>query len=264
MILMWIGELITEQKMGNGVSLIIFAGIVSELPQMVRQLYQTFDPSLLPAYAGFILMALVVIGGVVFINEGERKIPIAYAKQVRGNKMYGGVSTYLPLRLIQAGVIPIIFAISILLFPQFLGQMLELFKVNWAVTVSDWVNRFYANQWWYSILYFILVVLFTYFYTAITFDPKEISKNLQKFGGFIPGIRPGNSTTEFIAKVMNRITLFGAICLGTIAILPNIVQGISGISTFQLGGTALLIVVSVAIETMKQIQTQLTMREYEM
>ncbi|MBI5421160.1 MAG: preprotein translocase subunit SecY [Parcubacteria group bacterium] len=263
MILMWLGELITEQKIGNGVSLIIFGGIVSGAPQKVWQLLQTYDSRLLPTYLGFLIMGLLVVIGVIFINEGERKIPISYAKQVRGSKMYGGGSTYLPLRLIQAGVIPIIFAISVLLFPQFLAQILTVFHIEWASGLQDLVSRFYASKLIYNIAYFMLVVLFTYFYTAITFDPSEIAKNLQRFGGFIPGIRPGVSTAEFISKVVNRITLFGAFGLGLIAILPNMVQAASGISAFSLGGTALLIVVSVAIETMKQIQSQVVMREYE-
>ncbi|MBI5153399.1 MAG: preprotein translocase subunit SecY [Parcubacteria group bacterium] len=263
MILMWLGELITEQKIGNGVSLIIFGGIVAGAPQSMWQLFQTYDPRLLPTYLGFLIVGLLVIIGVIFINEGERKIPVSYAKQVRGSKMYGGGSTYLPLRLIQAGVIPIIFAISVLLFPQFLAQILLVFHIEWASGLQDLVARFYASKLIYNIAYFMLVVLFTYFYTAITFDPGEIAKNLQRFGGFIPGIRPGVSTAEFISKVVNRITLFGAFGLGFIAVLPNIVQVASGISAFSLGGTALLIVVSVAIETMKQIQSQVVMREYE-
>ncbi|MDE1970385.1 MAG: preprotein translocase subunit SecY [Patescibacteria group bacterium] len=263
MILTWLGELITEQKVGNGVSLIIFAGIVAGVPQSAWQLVQTYDPRLLPTYIGFVAMGLLVIAGVVFLNEGERKIPVSYAKQVRGSKVYGGVSTYLPLRLIQAGVIPIIFAISVLLFPQFVTQVLAVFHIGWATKAQDIVNAFYANQWFYNTAYFLLVVLFTYFYTAITFDPSEIAKNLQQFGGFIPGIRPGNSTADFITKVMGRITLFGAFGLGLVAILPNIIQAASGINSFRLGGTALLIVVSVAIETMKQVQSQVVMREYE-
>lgn len=263
MILMWLGELITEQKIGNGVSLIIFGGIVAGAPQSIWQLLQTYDPRLLPTYLGFLIMGLFVIIGVIFISEGERKIPVSYAKQVRGSKMYGGGSTYLPLRLIQAGVIPIIFAISVLLFPQFIAQILTIFRIEWATGLQDLVSRFYANQWIYNSAYFLLVVFFTYFYTAITFDPKEIAKNLQRFGGFIPGIRPGVSTAEFISKVVSRITLFGAFGLGLIAILPNLVQSASGISAFSLGGTALLIVVSVAIETTKQLQSQIVMREYE-
>ena len=177
--------------------------------------------------------------------------------------MYGGGSTYLPLRLIQAGVIPIIFAISVLLFPQFIAQILTVFRIEWASGLEDLVSRFYASKLVYNIVYFMLVVFFTYFYTAITFDPKEIAKNLQRFGGFVPGIRPGTSTAEFISKVVTRITLFGALGLGFIAVLPNMVQAASGISAFSLGGTALLIVVSVAIETTKQLQSQVVMREYE-
>lgn len=263
MLLMWIGELISEYKIGNGVSLIIFAGIVSRLPQEVLFSIQNYTPSVLPTYIAFIVLAVLVIGGVVFVSEGERKIPVSYAKQVRGNKVYGGASSYLPLRVNQAGVIPIIFAISLLLLPQFFAQIASLISPGMASWVTDKVNVFFNNQGLYSLAYFILVVVFTYFYTAITFDPQEISKNLQRSGGFVPGIRPGQSTAEMISRVVHRTTLFGALFLGVIAILPNITQMFTGIKVLTIGGTALLIVVSVALETMKQIESQLTMREYE-
>ncbi|MEK7062259.1 MAG: SecY family transport protein, partial [Patescibacteria group bacterium] len=201
--------------------------------------------------------------GVVFIQEGERKIPIVYAKRVRGTKMYGGASSYLPLKVNQAGVIPIIFAISILLFPQFFAQIASIFSQDFALKLNDWVNMFFGNQYIHSLFYFILVVVFTYFYTAVTFDPKEISKNLQRAGGFISGVRPGESTSAILSKIISRLTFSGALFLGLIAILPNITQMITGITIFAIGGTALLIVVSVALETMKQINSQLAMREYE-
>ncbi|MEK7114692.1 MAG: preprotein translocase subunit SecY, partial [Patescibacteria group bacterium] len=193
MILVWLGELITEQKIGNGISLIIFAGIVSGLPTTVWQAITAYDPAILPTYIVFIIVAILVIAGVVFINEGERKIPIAYAKRVRGMKMYGGASSYLPLKVNQAGVIPIIFAISILLFPQFFAQAVSIFSKDLSLRLIDLVNNIFNNQYLYSLFYFVLVVVFTYFYTAVTFDPKEISKNLQRAGGFITGIRPGDS-----------------------------------------------------------------------
>jgi len=177
--------------------------------------------------------------------------------------LYGGVSSYLPLRVNQAGVIPIIFAISILLFPGVIAQFAGALNVSWLSTVAGFVTKLFSNQFFYGSLYFILVVLFTYFYTAVTFEPHAIASNLQKQGGFVPGIRPGNSTAEFLYKVLNRITLFGALFLGGIAVLPIIVQGITKISALTLGGTALLIVVSVVLETMKQIQAQLVMRDYE-
>lgn len=263
MLLMWIGEIISEYKLGNGISLLIFAGIVSQLPQFVMQSYATYSAQMLPTYLVFIAIALVVIAGVVFISEGERKIPVTYAKQVRGNKMYGGASSYLPLKVNQAGVIPIIFAISLLLFPQFLAQGAVLISEDFALKVSEYVSIFYNNILIYSAFYFILVVLFTYFYTAVTFDPQEISKNLQRSGGFIPGIRPGVATGNYIQKVIGRTTLFGALFLGIIAVLPNMTQYFTKIQALSLGGTGLLIVVSVALETMKQLESQLTMREYE-
>ncbi len=263
MILVWIGELISEQKIGNGISLLIFAGIVSRLPKSLRQIITAYDPNNLPTYLTFLIVAVIVIAGVVFINEGERKVPVAYAKRVRGNKMYGGVSTYLPLKVNQAGVIPIIFAISVLLFPQFFTQISAIISQDLSLKLNEFVTNFFNNIYIYSVIYFVLVVIFTYFYTAITFDPKEISKNLQRAGGFITGIRPGTSTSEYLAKVIHRITFWGAIFLGLIAILPNLTQMATGVTILTIGGTALLIVVAVALETARQINSQLVMREYE-
>ena len=263
MILVWIGELITERKIGNGISLIIFAGIVSRLPAILKGAIFTYNPEVLPTYLAFVIVAIVVIAGVVFIQEGERKIPIVYAKRVRGMKMYGGASSYLPLKVNQAGVIPIIFAISILLFPQFIAQASSIFSKDLSLRLTELVNNLFNNQYLYSLFYFGLVVIFTYFYTAITFDPKEISKNLQRAGGFVAGIRPGDSTSGFLSKIINRLTLSGAIFLGLIAILPQITRMVTGIAILTIGGTALLIVVSVALETIRQINSQLVMREYE-
>lgn len=263
MLLMWIGELISEYKIGNGVSLIIFAGIVSSLPQIVSQSVMSFSPDMLPTYVIFILLSVAVIAGVVYVSEGERKVPVSYAKQVRGNKMYGGVSTYLPLKVNQAGVIPIIFAISLLLFPQFFAQAVSIVSKDWSLAVNQFVSSVFNNIFIYSAIYFALVVLFTYFYTAITFNPEEISKNLQRSGGFIPGIRPGQTTSAMIGKIVHRTTLFGALFLGIIAVLPNVTEMATGVRAFSLGGTSLLIVVSVALEVMKQIESQLTVREYE-
>jgi preprotein translocase subunit SecY len=261
--LMWLGELISEYKIGNGVSLIIFAGIVSRLPQEVSTAFLNYDPGMLPTYIAFIVLSIIVIAGVVFVNEGERKIPVSYAKQVRGNKMYGGVSTYLPLRVNQAGVIPIIFAISLLLFPQFFAQAASIISPAFSLKFNEIVSGFFNNIPLYSLAYFILVVLFTYFYTAITFDPQEISKNLQRSGGFIPGIRPGEATTAVISHTVRRITFWGALFLGVVAVLPNLTEIFTGIKALTIGGTALLIVVAVALEVMKQIESQLTVREYE-
>jgi len=263
MILVWIGELITEQKIGNGISLIIFAGIVSSLPANIWRALSAYNPETLPTYLVFSIVAVLVIAGVVFINEGERKIPIAYAKRVRGMKMYGGASSYLPLKVNQAGVIPIIFAISILLFPQFIAQASAIFSKSLSLKFNELVTQFFNNQYLYALIYFLLVVIFTYFYTAVTFDPKEISKNLQRAGGFVAGIRPGDSTSIFLSKIINRLTFSGAIFLGLIAILPQVMRMFTGMAILTIGGTALLIVVSVALETIRQINSQLVMREYE-
>jgi len=262
--LMWLGELMSEKGIGNGVSLLIFAGIVADFPNNIRQMLLAWDPAKLPAYLFFFGMALVIIASVVLINEGRRNIPVSYAKRVRGNKMYGGASTYLPLNINPAGVIPIIFALSIMLFPGMIANFLG--GAGGIVgTIAQSIGRAFENPWFYGILYFSLVVLFTYFYTAVTFDPKAISTNLQKMGGFIPGIRPGQSTANFMYYILNRVLLVGALFLGTIAVMPKVIGGITGIMVFQffIGGTALLIMVSVVLDVMRQIKAQLQMREYE-
>ena len=262
--LMWLGELISEKGIGNGISLLIFAGIVTRLPMDIRQILITWDPARIPSYLLFFGMALLIIAGVVLINEGRRNIPVSYAKRVRGMKMYGGVSTYLPLNVNPAGVIPIIFALSIMLFPSMIANFLA--GAGGVVgSVAQSIGVWFTNPWVYGVLYFILVILFTYFYTAVTFDPKAIATNLQKMGGFVPGIRPGESTANFMYYILNRVLLIGALFLGTIAVLPSIVGGITGVMIFRflIGGTALLIVVSVVLETMRQIKAQLQMREYE-
>ncbi len=266
MILVWLGEIITEQKLGNGTSLLIFAGIVSGLPATIRNNYLSYTAGNTPitTYLAFLILALIVIMGVVMVNEGERKVPISYAKRIRGNKVYGGVSSYLPLKVNQAGVIPIIFAISILLFPGFISTLLSRVNISWLASGAAWVTKFLnPGTLSYGIIYFLLVFTFTYFYTAVTFDPKEISKNLQRAGGFVPGIRPGESTGAFLQNVISRVTLFGATFLGLIAVLPTVTEILTKIPALTIGGTALLIVVSVAIETTKQIDSQLTVREYE-
>ncbi len=261
-LLMWIGELMSEFGIGNGVSLIIFAGIVSALPREITQLAFTFDASQVPLLLLFIAVGLIVIAAVVVITEAERPIPVTYAKRVRGMKMYGGGSTYLPLRVNQAGVIPIIFALSILLFPQMIGTFLSRFSAPILTKISSTLLSFSQTSVLYAVLYFILVFLFTYFYTAVTFDPEALSTNLQKNGAFIPGIRPGASTSEYISKVLGRITMLGAIFLGFIAVLPLIIRSLTGITAIALGGTALLIVVSVVLDLIKKIDAQISMREY--
>ncbi len=263
--LMWLGELISEKGIGNGVSLLIFAGIVSRVPISIRELAVTYDPSKIPSYIAFFILALVITASVVVITEGRRNIPVSYAKRVRGHRVYGGVSTYLPLNVNPAGVIPIIFALSIMLFPGMVASFLGTSNIGWLASFAQTIGNLFQNAWFYGVCYFILVVLFTYFYTAVTFDPKNVANNLQKMGGFIPGIRPGRSTSDFLYFILNRVLLFGAIFLGTIAVLPSIIQGSTGITAFgfAIGGTALLIVVSVVLETIRQINSQLTMRDYE-
>ena len=255
-ILMWLGELISEKGLGNGVSLLIFAGIVAGFPNNIQRMFITFDQTQIFSYILFGLLSLLVIAGVVLINEGRRNIPVSYAKRVRGNKMYGGASTYLPLNINPAGVIPIIFAMSLLMIPSMLSSFL-----GW-----DAITNFLNNPWAYGIIYFILVFAFTFFYTAVTFDPKSVSTNLQKMGGFIPGIRPGENTAQFLQSILNKVLVIGATSLGLIAVMPLIIQGITGIQefAFMIGGTALIIIVSVALETMRQIDSQLEMREYDL
>jgi len=254
-ILMWLGELVSEKGIGNGVSLLIFAGIVASFPSSIQQMFIAFDQSQIFSYILFFVSSLLIIAGVVMISEGRRNIPVSYAKRVRGNKMYGGASTYLPLNINPAGVIPIIFAIALLTIPSMIAT-----GFGWS-----WVSEFLNNPWVYGILYFLLVFIFTFFYTAVTFNPKDVSTNLQKMGGFVPGIRPGENTAQYLQGILNRVLVIGASSLGIVAILPSIVQGATGVQQFSflIGGTSLLIVVSVALETMKQIDSQLEMREYD-
>ncbi|MBI5456784.1 preprotein translocase subunit SecY [Candidatus Kaiserbacteria bacterium] len=262
LLLMWIGELITEFGVGNGVSLIIFAGIVSSIPAAVAQATFSFDISQLPAYIAFLAAAVAITAGVVFITEAERPVPVTYARRVRGMKVLGGISTYLPLRVNQAGVIPIIFALSLILFPQMIATFLSRSPIEWLASGASAAVTFLSNQWVYGILYFFLVFLFTYFYTAITFEPHQIAKNLQKNGAFIPGVRPGIMTAEYLGNIITRITLVGALFLGIIAVLPIILQGVTGLTAVTIGGTALLIVVSVVLDLVKKIDAQTSIREY--
>ncbi|MEK7535576.1 MAG: preprotein translocase subunit SecY [Patescibacteria group bacterium] len=261
-LLMWLGELINEFGIGNGVSIIIFSGIVASIPTSIARALFTFEISQLPVYLLFLIIAVLIVAGVVLVTEAERPIPVTYAKRVRGMKMYGGQSTYLPLRLNQAGVIPIIFALSILLFPQMITNLLSGSGNAIIQKVSGLANTILQNQLVYGILYFILVFVFTYFYTAITFDPHATSENLQKSGAFIPGTRPGASTTEHLSQIVTRLTTFGALFLGIIAVLPIVMQSVTGITSLAIGGTGLLIVVSVVIDLIKQLNAQLSVREY--
>ena len=261
-LLMWLGEIITEFGVGNGVSLIIFAGIVSRIPKDISQFAFSFDPTQLPAYIAFAVVAVMIIAGVVFISEAERPIPVTYARRVRGMKVLGGVSTYLPLRINQAGVMPIIFALSILLFPQMIATFLSKSAIAAVASVAQMIVSALANQWVYGISYFVLVFIFTYFYTAITFEPHQVAKNLQKNGAFIPGVRPGETTATYLGNIITRITLVGALFLGVLAVLPLILKGVTGITAISIGGTALLIVVSVVLDVVKKIDAQTSIREY--
>ncbi len=259
--LMWMGELITEKKIGNGVSILIFAGIVAALPSSLGRFFSEFQTTELFTYILFIGVALLTIIGVVFMTEAQRNIPIAYAKGMRG----GGRSTtsHLPLRVNQAGVIPIIFAISIVLFPSVIASALVGSDNATIAAMAQSVNAFFQNTLLYGMIYFALVMIFAYFYTAIIFDPKKISENLQKQGGYVPGVRPGKQTEEYLHTIMNRVTLAGATFLGVVAVMPLIVQEMTQIQALTVGGTSILIAVSVVIEMIKQIQGQMVMRDYE-
>jgi len=261
-LLMWVGELVTEFGIGNGVSIIIFAGIVAILPTQLSQLVTVYDPTQLPLYIGAGLVALLVTFAVVFVTEAERPVPITYAKESRGGNTYGGSSSYLPLRLNQAGVIPIIFALSILLFPTMMINVLGATNIPNIQAISDAVNNFMNNPLMYGGVYFLLVFLFTYFYTAVTFDPEAVSKNLQRSGGFVPGIRPGEQTAEYLGNVITRLTLVGATFLGLVAVLPVLMQSATGVTQLAVGGTALLIAVTVVLDLIRRLDAQVSMREY--
>ena len=262
--LMWIGELISERKIGNGVSLLIFAGIIAQLPvAIVREFSFENIGDRVVDFVIFSILVLVTIVGVVIITEAQKRVPISYAKRIRGNKMYGGTNTYLPLRINQAGVIPIIFAVSIVLFPPIIAQFFQHSSIGIVKTLAEFTIAMFNNNLVYGILYFILVFVFTYFYTAVIFQPIKIAEHLQKQGGFIPGIRPGVATVEYLSTTVNRLILAGALFLGIIAILPLIAPSVTSIKNVALGGTSLLIVVSVIIETVQQIDAQLTSRDYE-
>ncbi len=262
--LMWIGELISEKHIGNGISILIFVSIISRVPQAVQHTLVTFDPSQLFVIIGFIAVSIITVVGVVIINEGQRNIPIQHARQMRGSQSFGGDSTYLPIRLNMANVIPIIFAISVIMFPSMMAEFFVKAQTPWIAQTAQWVMGAFQNQLIYGIVYFVLVFAFTYFYTEVIFKPTQIAENLQKQGAFVPGIRPGKHTSEYLAGVSNRILFYGASSLGIIAILPLIMRYFTGMQSMAIGGAGLLIVVAVVIEIVKEIQSQLTMREYEL
>ena len=259
--LMWIGEMITEKGIGNGISLIIFAGIVSRLPSQIAGVGQELAGGIIGYFniLLFIVMALAIIAAIIAVNEGQRRLPIQYAKRVVGRKMYGGQSTFLPLKVNAAGVIPIIFAMSLMMFPATIA--------SWSAqdsAVNIFLNTYFnTGSIAYNLFYALLIVFFTYFYVAIIFNPADVAENIKKYGGFVPGIRPGRPTAEYIDRVLSRLTLAGGIFLGLIAVLPNFVIGLTGITSLWFGGTALLIVVGVALDTMKQVESHLLLRNYE-
>ncbi|WP_066640456.1 preprotein translocase subunit SecY [Desulfolucanica intricata] len=258
--LMWLGEQITEKGIGNGISLIIFAGIVSRLPAGIVSIFDYIKAGTINIFSVLVLIIIgaVVIAGVVKVQEGQRRIPVQYAKRVVGRRVYGGQTSHIPLKVNQAGVIPVIFASSILLFPQTIA---EWFTGN---VVADWFIRFF--HWGsvpHTIFYALLIIGFTYFYTAVIMNPVDIADNIKKYGGFIPGLRPGRPTAEYISRIMSRVTLAGAVFLALIAILPNFVLLATKIPNIYFGGTALLIVVGVALDTMKQVESHLLMRSYQ-
>jgi len=258
--LMWLGEQITDFGIGNGISIIIFAGIIAQIPSELAQtikLLQVGEISII-SLLSLIIIGIIVVGGVIAIQQGQRRIPVQYAKRVIGRKMYGGQSTHIPLRVNQAGVIPIIFASAFLLFPATIAQFFQ--NITFMKSISEALS---PGQPLYLVLYSILIILSTFFYSAITFNPINLADNMKKYGGFIPGIRPGKNTSVFIDHIMTRITLSGAIFLTIIAILPNILIKITGITTFYFGGTSILIMVGVALETIQQIESHLLMRHYE-
>ncbi|NNM83667.1 preprotein translocase subunit SecY [Candidatus Parcubacteria bacterium] len=261
-LLMWLGELVTEFGIGNGVSLIILAGILARVPSSVSQTIFASSAANIPSYLAFAALGLAMIYAVVIVSDAERSIPIAYARAVRGAALAQNAATYLPIRLLQAGVIPIIFALSLLLVPQMGLSMLSAMHISFASSATLWYTAFLANPWKYGSVYFLLVILFTYFYTAVTFEPHRVAENLQKTGAFVPGVRPGRETEEYIGKVVNRVTLPGATFLGLIAVAPSIIQGLTGITTLVLGGTALLIAVQVTLDLAQKIDAQVSLREY--
>jgi len=264
MLLVWLGELITEKGLGNGISVLIFAGIVGRLPVTLGQTVSTLNSGNFLNIVLFAAVALIVIASIVLINEATRQISVYYAKRVRGNKMYGGQTTHLPLRLNQAGVIPIIFAVSLVLLPSMLANYLTaspnptLYSI--ATTITVWFN---PDGVFYNALYFMLIVGFTYFYTAVVFNPKKIAEEIQKYGGFIPGIRPGASTAHYLNYILTRITLAGAVFLGIIAIFPTIARAFTNVQTLLIGGAGILIVVSVVLETIRALEAQLVTRNYD-
>jgi len=263
-ILVWFGELISEFGVGNGVSLLIFAGIVGRLPVILTKTAAVLTSEMIFNIMIFIVLAIFVIASIVFINEAVRKIPVYYAKRIKGNRLYQGASNFLPLKLNQAGVIPIIFAVSFVLFPQLIGNFFaNVHNVTLAPIGKFLVSFFSPAGFFYNFFYFILVIGFTYFYTVVVFNPQKIADEIQKHGGFIPGIRPGLATKQYLEKILYKITSVGAVFLGLIAVMPVLVSKFTGLTNLVIGGNGILIVVSVILETFKTVEAQLVMRSYD-
>jgi len=264
-LLMWIGELISESGIGNGISLIISLGIIANVPTSIFQTLSITetDPSQIVGIALVLIFAILVIVGIIYINEGERRVPVTYARRVRGNKTYSGVDTHLPIRVNIAGVIPIIFALSIMVFPEIIAKIFSQSKTEFIVSTANFIQNLFQNQLFYGIFYFLLVIAFTFFYTSVVFQPNQIAKNLQRQGGFIPGLRPGKETSDYLQSIVIKIAFIGAMFLAIIAVLPFVVQAATGITTLVIGGTGILIVVSVIIDTMKQIDSHLVTHSYD-
>jgi preprotein translocase subunit SecY len=266
LILMWIGEIITNKGIGNGISMIITIGILSGLPSQIRNtasIVSLGDVEKIISLVIFAFVAILIIAGIVLVTEGQRNLPVSYAKRARGAGSFSAVNSFLPIKVNTAGVIPIIFAMSMMVVPGVAAKFFESASSAWISSSATFIENLFKNDIFYGASYFVLVVLFTYFYTYVVFKPDQISENLQKQGGFIPGIRPGNETTKYLGNIITRITLTSSLFLGLIAVLPFIIQALTNIETLAIGGTGILIVVSVVIETMNQLQAQLTMHTYD-
>ncbi len=266
MLLMWLGELISEKGIGNGISLIISLGILSGFPTQFRNtaaLLTAGDVTKILSVIGIGILLVLIVAAIIYITEGQRNISVSYARRARGATQYGAVDSHLPIRVNTAGVIPIIFAMSIMVIPGVLGKYLENAKTDWIKHAATWIVTFVNNDLYYAIIYFVLIFLFTFFYTSVVFKPDQISENLQKQGGYLPGLRPGTETKIYLGKIISRITFLGAVFLGIIGVLPYIVQSVTNISTLAIGGTGILILVAVIIDTMRQLNAQLLMHTYD-
>jgi preprotein translocase subunit SecY len=267
MLLVWIGELISEQGIGNGLSIIITSGIISSFPSSIQKSYELYSSGISPQQVlqvgGFLVLGLIALAVIIAMNEGQRNIPVSYAKRVQGSRTYGGVDTHLPIKVNASGVVPIIFAVSMVLFPTIISKFLEKAANAKVQHIGTAVDQFFSNTWYYAAVYFVLVIAFTYFYAFIIFQPQQMAENLQKQGGFIPGVRPGGDTEHYLYNVIQRLTFVGAVFLAAIAVLPVITQQVTKVQTLSLGGTSLLIVVAVILEIMRQVRAQLITRTYD-